>query len=185
MKCVIMSTPAASPTIRRATASDFAAVRDFYWQLTDDLEGAPYHPVWKKGEYPNDEYLQASIAAGELWVAEAEGKIAASMVVNDRCNEGYLKAQWAVEAAPGEFTIIHTLGVGMDFQRRGIGYAMTRHAISLAAEAGHKAVRLDLIDQNRPAAPAYTKLGFRKCDTLRLYYESVGWQIFHMYEYAL
>lgn len=177
--------PNAFYSIRRALPCDFAAVREFYEQLIDDMEGAPYHPVWQKGVYPNDAYLQEAIAAGELWIADDDGVVAAAMVVNDRCNAGYLKSRWGTDAKPGEFTIIHTLGVGMGFQRRGIGSAMTRHAIALAADAGHKAVRLDLIDQNLPAAPAYTKLGFRKCDTLRLFYDSVGWQIFHMYEYAL
>ena len=85
----------------------------------------------------------------------------------------------------GEFTVIHTLGVATAYQRRGIGAAMVRHAMVLGAEAGHKAVRLDLIDHNLPAEPAYTKLGFRKCGSIRLFYESVGWQLFHMYEFAL
>lgn len=173
------------PTIRRATASEFAAVRDFYWQLIDDMATAPYHPVWEKGVYPDDDYLRVSIAAGELWVADAGGQIAGAMVVNSRCNEGYMQAKWHSDAQEGEFTVIHTLGVGVAYQRQGIGASMSRHAISLAVAAGHKAVRLDLIDHNLPAAPAYTKLGFRRCDTLRLFYDSVGWQVFHMFEYPL
>ncbi len=180
-----METKPQSYAVRRATSADFAAVREFYLQLTDDMQAAPYHPMWIKGVYPDDAYLQSSIAAGELWVTEPDGSIAAAMVVNDRCNEGYLQVEWKVQARPGEFTVLHTLGVGYAHQRRGIGAAMIRHCIALAQKAGHKAVRLDLIDNNLPAEPAYTKLGFYKCGRLRLYYDAVGWQQFHMYEYAL
>ncbi len=171
--------------IRQAQRSDFSAVRDFYFQLTDDMQAAPYHPMWEKGVYPDDVYLQESIAAGELWVADVAGQIAASMVVNNRCNDGYLSVEWQVPAQPGDFMVLHTLGVGTAYQRRGIGAAMIRHCIALSAKAGYKAVRLDLIDFNLPAEPAYTKLGFYKCGSIRLYYESVGWQLFHMYEYAI
>ena len=180
-----MNTTSGTWKIRLATEADLEPLQSFYWQLTDDLEKQPYHPLWEKGVYPDAAYLQASIAAGELWVADMQGQIAAAMVVNDRCNEGYMQVAWQVQAAMGEFTVIHTLGVATACQRRGIGAAMVRHAIVLAAETGHKAVRLDLIDHNLPAEPAYTKLGFRKCGSIRLFYPSVGWQLFHMYEYGL
>lgn len=180
-----MDAPIGTPLIRRATRADFLVVREFYLQLIEDLEKEPYHPLWRKGVYPNDEYLQESIEAGELWVAVMNDKIAAAMVVNNRSNEGYMQAEWGVDAAPGECTILHTLGVGMNYQRQGIGAAMIRWCIELAGQAGHKAVRLDLIDHNLPAAPVYTKLGFRQTCSLRLYYDAVGWQLFHMFEYEL
>ena len=51
--------------------------------------------------------------------------------------------------------------------------------------AGDKAMRLDLIDLNRPAEKVYLKLGFVHCASVELYYEEVGWQFFHMFELAL
>lgn len=174
-----------SASIRRAVDSDYHAVQAFYDQLTEDLEKEPYHPCWTRGVYPDEAYLRSSIAAGELYVAEVQGQIAAAMVVNGFANEGYLSADWNIQAAPGEYTVIHTLGVGTAYRRQGIGRCMIQYAIQHAAEQGHKAVRLDLIDHNLPAAPVYTKAGFVPCGSLRLFYDAVGWRTFHLFEYVL
>ena len=172
-------------TIRRAEESDYEAVQSFYDRLSDDLEKEPYHPCWQKGVYPNEAYLRGAIRAGELRLAEVQGQIAAAMVVNALANEGYLQGEWNVDAAPGEYGVIHTLGVGTAYRRRGIGRQMIQHALELFAAAGYKAVRLDLIDHNLPAAPVYTKAGFRECGSVRLFYDAVGWRTFYLFEYAL
>lgn len=171
--------------IRPAVDSDYQAVQAFYDQLTEDLEKEPYHPCWTRGVYPGESYLRGSIAAGELYVAEVCGQIAAAMVVNESANEGYLSADWNTQAAPGEFSVIHTLGVGTSYRKQGIGRRMIHHAIQHALRAGHKAVRLDLIDHNLPAAPVYTKAGFVPCGSLRLFYDAVGWRTFYLFEYVL
>ncbi len=172
-------------TIRPAEESDYGAVQAFYDQLADDLEKEPYHPCWKKGVYPDAPYLRGAITAGELWLAEVQGQIAAAMVVNAHANAGYLQGEWNVDAAPGEYGVIHTLGVGTAYRRRGIGRQMILRALELSAAAGYKAVRLDLIDHNLPAAPVYTKAGFRACGSVRLFYDAVGWRTFYLFEYAL
>lgn len=172
-------------TIRPAEESDYGAVQAFYDQLADDLEKEPYHPCWKKGVYPDAPYLRGAITAGELWLAEVQGQIAAAMVVNAHANAGYLQGEWNVDAAPGEYGVIHTLGVGTAYRRCGIGRQMIQHALELSAAAGYKAVRLDLIDHNLPAAPVYTKAGFRACGSVRLFYDAVGWRTFYLFEYAL
>lgn len=171
--------------IRRADAQDYESVQAFYDQLTEDLQKEPYHPCWQKGVYPDESYLRGAIAAGELWIAEVQGNVAAAMVVNGSANEGYLSAQWKVPAQPGEYTVLHTLGVGTAFRKRGLGRQMIQHTLTLAAEQGHKAVRLDLIDHNLPAFPVYTKVGFQPCGSVRLFYDAVGWQTFHLFEYVL
>lgn len=174
-----------SASIRRAVDSDYYAVQAFYDRLTEDLEKEPYHPCWTRGVYPDEAYLRGSIAAGELYVAEVSGRIAAAMVVNGTANEGYQSAAWNTQAAPGEYSVIHTLGVGTLYRRQGIGRQMIQHAVALAAELGHRAVRLDLIDHNLPAAPVYTKAGFVPCGSLRLFYDAVGWRTFYLFEYVL
>lgn len=171
--------------IRRAVASDYEAVQAFYDQLADDLEKEPYHPCWRKGVYPDEAYLRGAIESGELRLAEVQGQVAASMVVNAQANEGYLQGNWNTDARPGEYGVIHTLGVGTAYRRRGIGRQMIQHALELSSAAGYKAVRLDLIDHNLPAAPVYTRMGFCCCGSVRLFYDAVGWQTFHLFEYVL
>lgn len=172
-------------SLRAAHTVDFPAIRAFYDQLIDDLQKRPYHPMWEKDGHPSDAYLSTAINAGELWIAEAEGAIVAAMVVNSAANDGYAQVPWQIAAAPEEVTIVHAFGVSCSHQGRGLGSAMMREVIRHARNAGKKAIRLDLIDFNRPAEKIYLNLGFTRCAELKLYYKEVGWQLFHMFEYVL
>lgn len=172
-------------SLRLAQVADFSAVRAFYDQLIDDLMKQPYHPMWEKDGHPADSYLREAIESGELWLAESENAIAGAMVVNSAANDGYKQVPWQVEAAPEEVVIVHAFGVSTRHQGRGLGSAMMREVMAQARAAGKKAIRLDLIDFNRPIEKVYLSLGFTKCAELELYYEEVGWQLFHMFEYVL
>lgn len=172
-------------SLRLAQETDFSSVRVFYDQLIDDMMKLPYHPMWEKDGHPADSYLLSAIVAGELWLAESGSAIAGVMVVNSAANDGYKQVPWQVEAAPDEVLIVHAFGVSTRHQGRGLGSAMMREVMEQARAAGKKAIRLDLIDFNRPTEKVYLRLGFTKCGELKLYYKEVGWQLFHMFEYVL
>ena len=127
-------------------------------------------------------YQDINIETIESWIKDGWewGK-----PISHEVYEKALQGEWNVDAAPGEYGVIHTLGVGTAYRRRGIGRQMIQHALELSAAAGYKAVRLDLIDHNLPAAPVYTKAGFRACGSVRLFYDAVGWRTFYLFEYAL
>ena len=171
--------------MRVARTADFAAVRLFYDELIDDLQKRPHHPMWSRDGHPSDDYLRAAVDGGELWLAEQDGKIAGTMVVNHSANDGYKGVPWQVQAAPEQVVIVHAFGVSPCHQGRGLGSAMMRETIDRCRAAGDTAMRLDLIDLNRPAEKIYLKLGFVHCASVELYYEEVGWQLFHMFELVL
>lgn len=172
-------------TLRVATEADFSAVRAFYDELIDELASRPYHPMWSKEGHPSDDYLRSAISGGELWLADSATGIAGVMVINGDANDGYKQVPWRIPAEQGEFVIVHAFGVSGRHQGRGLGSAMMLAVMSRARAEGKKCIRLDLIDHNRPTEKIYLKLGFTKCAQIKLYYEEVGWQIFHMFEYAL
>lgn len=174
-----------SLTIRQASVAEFAAVRAFYDHLIDALETRPHHPMWSKDGHPADAYLMAALERSELWIAELQGQLVGAMVVNHDANDGYRNVAWRVQADATEVSIVHALGVSPHCQGQGIGSAMMHHVMDCARAAGEKAIRLDLIDLNLPAERVYLSLGFYKCAEVRLFYKEVGWQLFHMYEYAL
>ena len=89
------------------------------------------------------------------------------------------------DCEPEQVVIVHAFGVSSRHQGKGLGSAMMRETIDRCRAAGDKAMRLDLIDLNRPAEKVYLKLGFVHCASVELYYEEVGWQFFHMFELAL
>ena len=115
----------------------------------------------------------------------AGSRIAASMVVNHKCNEEYRDVAWPEPLPMGEYVVIHMLGVHSDFAGMGFGRQMVQYAIRLARETGNKAVRLDMLKGNLPAQHLYEGLGFHYVDSLKLYYENTGRTDFDFYEYRL
>lgn len=99
-------------------ADDGARVRAFYDDLTDAMADAPYPPGWRKGVYPTQAFLDASIAHGELFLAELDGALVGCMVLNHAYNDGYAAVSWAARRArrqrPGR-AALHRQG----FARRG------------------------------------------------------------------
>lgn len=171
--------------IRKAEKCDVTAVCRFFDKLLDDI--GPYEnlPRWKKGCYPSDGYLTDMINEGSLYMGLYDGEIAAAMVVNKICTDGYDEVKWGINASSGEAYFIHTLGVSPTFARRGFAIQMLEEAIDIARRGNGKAVRLDVIDGNEPANQLYTKAGFDCRGVYRLYYEDTGWENFTMYEYVL
>ncbi len=180
--------PALPPgySLRIAGTAEFPVIRRFYDCLIDDLLQQPYHPLWDKEGHPADSYLLDALAAGELWIAEhPDDGIVAGLIVNHSANDGYLTVPWRVKASADEVAVVHAFGIHTRHQGRGLGSAIMRCVIDTARLRGDKAVRLDLIDFNLPVQRVYLKLGFEKCAEVKLYYDEVGWQLFHMFEYAL
>ena len=171
--------------IRKALPEEYDKVRYFYYSLIDALEGTRYHPKWQKDVYPAPEELRAVVEAGELYYGVADGRIAAAMAVNGKCNDEYRDVRWPTELAQGEFMVIHMLGVHGDFAGRGLAKEMVRYAIGLAKAAGMKAVRLDVLKGNLPAEKLYEREGFAYVDTVKLFYEDTGRVDFKMYEYVI
>lgn len=73
---------------QKAKPEDLRRVRDFYWNLIDEMKSENEKIGWKKGIYPTDEYLQDSILNGELYLLTNESGLCACVILNT-CNEGY------------------------------------------------------------------------------------------------
>lgn len=174
-------------TITRADQGQYEAVRGFYHSLIDTVAaaGTAVYIGWKKDIYPAPEFLEESIRRGELYLLMEDGQIAAAMVLNQECNDGYEGIRWRTAADASEVMLIHALGVHPDHAGKGYAKALVREAVRLAEERGMKAIRLDVLEGNIPAERLYTGLGFQYTVTSRMYYEDTGWTNFRLYEYAV
>jgi ribosomal protein S18 acetylase RimI-like enzyme len=92
---------------------------------------------------PAQHETTADLRAERIWVADAGGKIAGVLGVE--------------EEAAG--LAIARLVVAPEYMRRGIGRALARHAIALA---GDRAIRVGTAAANRPALELYRSLGFER-----------------------
>lgn len=171
--------------IRTADISDYNDVRDFYYDMIDELENAKYSPEWKKDEFPTQEYLLGAIKNNELYIGEIDRCIVSCMVINHEYSEGYRNVKWSVEVSDSEMLIIHLLGVRSMYSGKGVARRMIEKVIDLAHENNIKTIRLDVIEANLPAAVAYTKIGFKYIETIKLYYEDTDWANFKMFEYIV
>lgn len=169
--------------LRIANTDEFEKVRDFYYKLIDMMQGSAYFPMWEKGIYPTDSYLQESVQNGELWICETNGECIGAMVVNHENNEGYKNIRWTVDT--DAVSVIHILGVLPTHQGKGVAGRMVQKAIEIAASTKQKALRLDVLDGNLPAEKLYTKHGFKYIDTVRMFYEDTGWTDFRLFEFAV
>ena len=173
------------PVIRRAEEAELERVRRFYHTVTDELEGAEFSPGWKKDIYPSVEDLQGALEKRQLYVGELGERLAAAMIVNHDCNEGYQGIVWPTGAGADEAILIHALGVLPGLARRGLGRKMVEKAMALGREQGCRALRLDVLPGNRPAEKLYTGLGFVYVDSREVFYPDTGRIRYDLYEYAL
>lgn len=73
----------------KAKENDFELIKRFYWELIDDIRSKNDKIGWKKGIYPTDDFLRASIANGEPYKLTDNDDICACVVLNSLSNEGY------------------------------------------------------------------------------------------------
>lgn len=168
----------------KAQKEEFLTIRDLYWRLIDATRGESSFPKWEKGIHPSDEFLQDSITKGELYVLKKEGRIAACVVVNQE-DAGYEHAPWKITAARQEVLILHVLAVDPKERGAGLGGAMLDQIIGMARTQGIRAIRLDVIENNRSAEQFYKKKGFRYIETRDIYYDVTGRMTFLLYELVL
>lgn len=166
--------------IHPAKPGDYDAVRRFYHKVIDQMDAADYHIFWEKGYYPSDQSLRDAVEAGALYFGSANDEIAAAMVLNQSCAEGYRHGCWRSRA--GESLVLHLLAVEFSRHGKGIGREMVEYAKIIAAQQGMKALRLDVIDGNEPAKKLYLKCGFQSCGSFRTVIDGLGELGFALYE---
>ena len=168
-----------------ANENDYEAVRDFYYELTDEMKDAEFQPGWEKDVYPTQEFLQESIRNNELYYTTDHSDIQACMIVNHKYNDGYNDIKWSVEATDEELLVIHALGVLPRFSGRGIAMQLVKEVIRQAELQNIKTIRLDVLDGNIPAEKAYTQAGFRYVAILKMFYKDTGWTNYKLFEYIV
>ena len=130
---------------QKANSSDFAATRQFYWDVIEDIHKnntANENLGWEKGVYPSDDFIQTSLEKGELYTLAEGGVLYACVILNSECNEGYLGCPWGITCEPVEVLIPHALAVHPRMQGKDIGKIVVGHVLDLAEQEHKKAVKL-------------------------------------------
>ncbi len=146
--------------IYKCTMDDLEETAAFYDMVTKYLNEHINYPKWTRGEYPGYESTRAAIEAGEQYVCGEDGKIIGAFILNDDPQGDYGAGDWGEDLSRSEYMVIHTLAADPGKYGRGIGRAMTEYCVRTARERGYKAVRVDVVPTNYPAARLYESVGF-------------------------
>lgn len=164
--------------LRKAQAEESPEILKIYRNI--DTSG-DFKPRWSE-KYPNQEFIEAAISKGELYVCTKDGTIIACAVINDRFDDAYNGVEWNVNVESSEISIIHAFAVNSNFQAKGYGRKVFDIIKENALKNNVKSIRLDVIDGNTGAQKVFEKLGFEYVGTVEMYHHAVGLEKFHLYE---
>lgn len=148
--------------IRKAQAADVPFVAEIYEKLHTEEEAGRAVIGWVRGIYPTIEDAEAAQAAGELYVLETEGKIAAAGRINRAQVAEYSQIDWKYPAREENVCVLHTLVVDPAFSGHGFGAAMLEFYEALAREMGCTVLRIDTNERNARARRMYAGRGWRE-----------------------
>lgn len=146
--------------IRPAQSTDLDAVAAIYARVHDAEEAGLLHIGWQRGVYPERVTAEAALARGDLFVAEDDGVIAATAIINQVQLPEYAVCPWQYPAPDDEVMVLHTLAVDPLCARHGVGTAFVRYYEQYAAEHGCRYLRMDTQAGNTIARRLYAKLGY-------------------------
>lgn len=166
----------------KANMGDFIKVRDAYLDIIEHSPNLKQYARWEYGKHPTDDAMIRFISAGNMYILMDSAEIAGVAAITPGQDEDYRQVQWRVEVQDHEVMTLHLLGILPRYQGAGVGRAMMRKALGMAAEGGMKAFRLDTLASNIPAQRFYESLGFVFCGKQHWYAENTGWTDFYLYE---
>jgi len=151
---------------RKALLSDAEAVSAIYEAIHDREEAGTLTTGWIRGVYPTMAVVRTALEAGDLFVAEEQGRIIAAARINQVQGEEYLRACWQYAAQPRQVMVLHTLVVSPDDFGRGCGSRFVAFYEEYAAAQGCTVLRLDTNARNTAARALYQKLGYREASVV-------------------
>ena len=134
--------------IRRMTSADVPAV--------SQIDHMSFSLPWPEHSF---QYEVAENRVSRCWVAEAEDKRIAAMIVS-----------WLIV----DEMHIATIATHPDFRRQGIGRTILRQALLDAKQSGARLAFLEVRATNTAAQTMYTKFGFRVTGKRPRYYRDNG-----------
>lgn len=146
--------------IRRAETRDIPAVAAIYDAIHDCEAAGTMTVGWQRGVYPTADTARAAVEAGELYVLEDGGRVAASARINKAQMPAYAEVDWRFAAPDDKVLVMHTLTVDPARSRRGYGRQFIEFYERRAAELQCDVLRIDTNAKNAPARAMYARHGY-------------------------
>ena len=147
---------------RRAVPGDLDQVAAIYDAIHTEEEVGRATIGWISSVYPTRQTAAEAIQAGDMYVAEEEGRIVASARINREQVPEYADAPWSRDDAPEHVLVLHTLVVDPSYKGRGCATRFVRFYEDLARTHGCTALRMDTNERNAAARSLYAGLGYQE-----------------------
>ena len=148
--------------IRKAEERDIAGVSAVYDRIHTEEEAGRTTIGWVRSIYPTRETARAALARGELFVAEENGSIVGTAIINQTQVDVYAGAAWQHDAPDDEVMVLHTLVIDPPYARKGYGRRFVNFYESYALENRCRYLRMDTNARNTRARLMYASLGYRE-----------------------
>jgi ribosomal protein S18 acetylase RimI-like enzyme len=141
--------------IRKAFGADVSAIMQIVKDVVPLMQAAGNFQ-WSD-DYPNPQVFESDIELDQLWVAEADGKVAGVAAITTEQYPEYAQLGWDINETA---IVIHRLAVSPHFQGRGIAAALVAEADNEALRRGINLLRVDTNSQNKAIQKLFPKMGY-------------------------
>lgn len=145
---------------RKATEKDIIKVSEIYEYVHTCTENGDLNTGWVRNVYPTYHTAQTAFERGDLFVAEDEGNIVGTAIINQIQMEEYRYAKWKYDAPDNEVMVLHTLAILPSASGNGYGKEFVKFYEEYALSQNCVYLRMDTNVINSAARAMYKKLGF-------------------------
>lgn len=139
--------------IRQATGTDAPLVEEMLLEAARWVDALGV-VMWEEGELVR-EYIEADVAAGQFFIADADGTPAG--IIRFQLEDALF---WP-DIPQHDSAFIHRLVVRRRYKGQGVSTALLSWAVQHARASGKKYLRLDCDADRRKLRALYEKFGFR------------------------
>ena len=150
--------------IRKAVQADLDGISALFSDIHTAEETGLVTIGWCRDVYPTERTAQAALDRGDLFVAEENGTLVGSAILNQQQVDVYDGADWSCDVPDGQVMVLHTLVISPRVLRKGYGQKFVAFYERYAAEHGCPCLRIDTNERNRNARALYAKLGYTEVD---------------------
>ena len=148
--------------IRKAEAKDIDAIADIYAAIHTAEEQGLVTIGWQRGVYPEKETALEALKRDDLFVAEKDGNIVGSAILNQQQVDVYTDGNWEYKVPDNKVMVMHTLVIDPKGQKSGLGKAFVEFYEKYSLKQGCPYLRMDTNAKNTNARNLYKKLGYKE-----------------------
>ncbi|MBP1772619.1 MAG: family acetyltransferase [Holophagaceae bacterium] len=149
--------------VRLGTLADVAEVMALVRRVVPPMN-AQGNFQWD-AQYPNAAVFKDDAAAGQLWLAEVDGRLAGVAAITTDQEPEYAEVGWDLGE---EAVVVHRLAVDPAFRGRGVAMALMLQAEAVARSRGIGVLRVDTNTRNEATQRLFPKLGYVKAGEIGL-----------------